>query len=82
VGAACLGSTTWLITYLGYQAVAPRVAYLALSLCVFLLALAASQLPSRAAVATVLVLVTASNAWTIVEVGQLNAPKFISWWVG
>ena len=78
-GTAVVSVATWLITYLGYQAVAPRVTYLALPLWVCLLGLAASRLPSRTAVATVVVLVAALNTWTIVEIAQLNAPEFIRW---
>jgi D-alanyl-D-alanine carboxypeptidase (penicillin-binding protein 5/6) len=78
-GTALLSVVTWLITYLGYQAVAPRVAYLALPLWVLLVVLAAHRLPSRAAVATVLVLVAALNSWAIFEIARLNAPDSIAW---
>jgi D-alanyl-D-alanine carboxypeptidase (penicillin-binding protein 5/6) len=78
VGTACLSSATWLVTYLGYQAVAPRVAYLALPFWLCHFALAASRLPQRAGVATVAVLVAGLNIWTIVELAQLNPPEYIS----
>ena len=52
-GTAFLSLVTWLVTYLAYQSVAPRVAYLALPLWACLLALAASRPPSRIGVAAV-----------------------------
>ena len=77
-GTAFLSLVTWLVTYLAYQSVAPRVAYLALPLWVCLLGLAASRLPSRMAVATVVVLVAALNTWTVRDCAA-KRPQFISW---
>lgn len=78
-GTAILSLVAWLVTYLAYQAVAPRVAYLALPFWVCLLALAASRLPRRTVVAAVIVLVATLNAWCIVEIGNVNAPAFFTW---
>lgn len=77
-GTAVLSVVTWVVTFLAYQAVAPRVAYLALPFWVILLALAASRLPERILVPSASLLVVALNVWAIVEIENVNAPKFLN----
>jgi len=76
-GTALLSVVTWLTTYLTYQSVAPRVAYLALPIWVCLIALSIGRLPRNVAFATSIALMAALNAWCIVEIGTLSAPTFL-----
>jgi hypothetical protein len=62
----------WLVVYLSAQAVAPRVAHLALPLWV---ALALSGLPARFALAGALLL--GLNACTLYQISEVTAPTFI-----
>ena len=63
---------------LAYQAVAPRVAYLALPLWVVFLRRGEPTSEEHDG-GDGRCTVPALNAWTIVEIAQLNAPKFIRW---
>jgi 4-amino-4-deoxy-L-arabinose transferase-like glycosyltransferase len=69
---------SWLVTYLAYQAVAPRVAYLVLPLWVGLTALALTRVPRTVAIGVTTLLVVSLNAWTLYELSQVSAPNFIA----
>jgi D-alanyl-D-alanine carboxypeptidase (penicillin-binding protein 5/6) len=77
IGCAVLSWVTWLVTYLGFQAVAPRVAYLALPLWVVLVALALTRLRPRAAIVATAVAIAVLNAWALAEVLTVHTPTFL-----
>jgi hypothetical protein len=75
-GVLSVGS--WLVTYLAYQAVAPRVAYLVLPLWVGLIALALMRLPRAMEIGVTTLVVVSLNAWALYELSHVTAPRFIS----
>ena len=78
VGSGVVSVVSWLVTYLGVQAVAFRVAYVVLPLWVCLMALALARLPARAGIALTGLVVIGINAWTLYELSRVVAPVFIS----
>ena len=76
VGCGLISILAWLVVYFGVQAVAPRVAYLAVPLWVAVVALAVVERPLvwLAGAATLL---AAVNAWTLYELWHVTAPTFI-----
>jgi 4-amino-4-deoxy-L-arabinose transferase-like glycosyltransferase len=77
VSTAILSIASWLVTYLVYQAVAPRVAYLFLPLWIGLVASALAHLPRRATLLGVTLLLVCLNAWTLYELARVQSPEFI-----
>ena len=72
-----LSIASWLVTYLAYQAIAPRVAYLFLPLWIGLVSSALARLPRRAAIVGVTLLLVFLNAWTLSELSRVESPTFI-----
>jgi 4-amino-4-deoxy-L-arabinose transferase-like glycosyltransferase len=72
-----LSIASWLVTYLAYQAIAPRVAYLFLPLWIGLVASALARLPRRTAIVGVTLLLVCLNAWTLYELSRVQSPTFI-----
>jgi 4-amino-4-deoxy-L-arabinose transferase-like glycosyltransferase len=77
VSTAILSIASWLVTYLAYQAVAPRVAYLFLPLWIGLVASALAHLPRRATLLGVTLLLVCLNAWTLYELTRVHSPVFL-----
>jgi hypothetical protein len=71
---ALLSVAAWLATYFSYEAVAPRVAYMALPLWVALIAAGLSRLPRRSVLVAPLVVVAALNVWTIEKIRSVPNP--------
>jgi D-alanyl-D-alanine carboxypeptidase (penicillin-binding protein 5/6) len=78
IGTGVLSAASWLVTYLVYQTIAPRVAYLVLPLWIGLVASAlAAGLPRRPAMVGVTLLLVCLNVWTLYELSRVQSPKFI-----
>ena len=77
-GCAVLAVGSWLITYLTVQAVAPRVAYMALPAWIALVAFSLTRFSGRAGAAVVAAVLLSLNAWALYEISRVAAPRFIS----
>ena len=76
-GCAVIAFASWLVTYVGVQAVAPRVAYLALPLWIYLAGLTVERLPQRFALSGTVILMAALNGWTLSALSGVSASHLI-----
>jgi D-alanyl-D-alanine carboxypeptidase (penicillin-binding protein 5/6) len=77
VSTGILSIASWLVTYLAYQAIAPRVAYLFLPLWIGLVGSALARLLRRAAMMGVALSLLCLNAWTLYELSRVHSPVFL-----
>lgn len=77
IGCGFLSIGSWLVMYLGFQAVAPRVAYLALPAWIGLVALTLARLGARTALVATAVTVATLNIWTLYELSRLHPLPFL-----
>jgi hypothetical protein len=64
----------WLVIYVGYQAAAPRLAYMALPLWIVMIAIARGQRRRRAGVAVTVIGFMVLNLWTLYQIHRVPPP--------